>query len=198
MKYSLVMIVFIVCSLFSEHAYSQDKVAIKTNLLYGAGAFAPNLGMELGIGQRTTLDISGGYNWFNLDGAKNNNKKLVHWIIQPELRYFLCERFSGHFFGVHALYSNYNIGGHELPLLFGKGSAKFRHQGNAFGAGLSYGYQVVISKHWNVEFNVGAGYMRMAYDRYDCTNCGTLKEKGNTKNYFGPTKAGISLIYLIK
>lgn len=198
MKHSLVMIVFMVCSLCSEHAYSQSNVAIKTNLLYGAGAFTPNLGMEIGIGTRTTLDISGGYNWFNLDGSKNNNKKLVHWIVQPELRYFLCERFNGHFFGAHALYSEYNIGGHDLPMLFGKGSEKFRHQGNAYGAGISYGYQLLLSKRWNVEFNIGAGYMRMTYDKYNCTNCGELKEKGATKNYFGPTKAGISIIYLIK
>ena len=171
--------------------------AIKTNLLYGALAYAPNLAVEFGLGDHTTLDISGSYNWFNLDGGKNNNKKLVHWIIQPEFRYFLKERFRGHFFGFHTLYSEYNIGGYELPMLFGDGSKNYRHEGNAYGVGFSYGYQLPISKCFSLEFNIGGGYMQLQYDKYKCTTCGDLKENNTIKHYFGPTKAGISLIFLI-
>ena len=197
-KYFLTTVFFLVATLLSARAYSQGNIAIKSNLLYGAGAFTPNLGVEVGIGNRMTLDLSGGYNWFNLDGSKNNNQKLVHWIVQPEFRYFLNERFNGHFFGVHALYSEYNIGGHELPLLFGKGSKEFRHEGNAVGGGFSYGYQLPLAKQWKLEFNLGLGYMRMQYDQYDCSNCGKLNEQGKVKNYFGPTKAGISVIFQIQ
>ena len=194
MKSLLIVIVF---SFAILSATAQDKIAVKTNLLYGAGTFTPNLGVEIGLGERTTLDISGAYNWFNLGGNTKNNKKLVHWLVQPEFRYFLCERFSGHFFGLHAIGSQYNIGGHELPMFFGRSSKNYRHEGNAYGGGLSYGYQLPLAKRWNLEFNVGVGYMRMKYDVYDCTNCGGLKEKGRIKNYFGPTKAGITLIFLI-
>jgi hypothetical protein len=197
-KYFLTPLLFLVATLLSAHAYSQENIAIKTNLLYGAGAFTPNLGVEVGIGNRTTLDLSGGYNWFNLDGSKNNNQKLVHWIVQPEFRYFLDERFNGHFFGVHALYSQYNIGGYKLPMLFGKDSKAFRHEGNAVGGGFSYGYQLPLAKQWKVEFNLGLGYMRMKYDQYDCVNCGKLREPNKVKNYFGPTKAGVSIIFQIQ
>lgn len=86
---------------------AQGEVGIKTNLLYGGYALTPNLGVEVGLGRRTTLDLSGGYNWFNLNGKDSNNNKTVHWMVQPEFRYFLCEKFNGHFFGVHALYSQY-------------------------------------------------------------------------------------------
>ena len=141
-KYYLTLSFSFLFTLLSARAYSQENIAIKSNLLYGIAAFAPNIGIEVGVGNRTTLDLSASYNWFNLDGAKNNNQKLVHWIVQPKFRYFLNERFNGHFFGVHALYSEYNIGGHELPLLFGKGSKEFRHEGNAVGGGFSYGYQL--------------------------------------------------------
>jgi hypothetical protein len=82
-------------------------------------------------------------------------------------------------------------------MLFGKESDKYRHEGNAYGAGFTYGYQLPIAKRWNLEFNVGIGYMRMKYDRYACETCGFLKDKGETKNYFGPTKAGITLVFLI-
>lgn len=175
---------------------AQGKVGIKTNLLYGGYALTPNLGVEVGLGQRTTLDISGGYNWFNLDGGKNNNKKMVHWLVQPEFRYFLCEKFNGHFFGVHALYSQYNIGGHNMPMLFGKGSDDFRHEGWAAGAGVSYGYQLMLGRSWNLEFNIGVGYAQLQYDKYACPKCGE-KVGSETKHYFGPTKAGISLIWII-
>lgn len=177
-------------------ASAQGGVGIKTNLLYGGYTFTPNLGVEIGMGKRTTLDISGSYNWFNLDGTKNNNKKLVHWMVQPEFRYFLCEKFNGHFFGVHALYSQYNIGGHNLPMLFGKRSADFRHQGWAAGAGLSYGYQLMLGRSWNLEFNIGVGYAQLKYDKYNCPKCGD-KVGTETKHYFGPTKAGVSLIWVI-
>jgi len=194
MKIFLILIAFCFTLLSVS---SQDKIAVKTNLLYGATTLTPNLGVEVGIGERTTIEVMGGYNWFNLDGTKNDNKKLVHWLIQPEFRYFLCESFNGHFFGFNAMYSQYNIGGHELPMLFGKGSKSYRHEGNAYGAGFSYGYQLPIHTKWSVEFNVGVGYMRMKYDQYDCVDCGDIKEKGKTKNYFGPTKAGIKLVFLI-
>lgn len=182
----------------SAIASAQGKVGIKTNLLYGAGTMTPNLGIEIGLGKRTTLDILGSYNWFNLDGSIENNKKLVHWIVQPEFRYFLCEKFNGHFFGVHTLYSNYNIAGHELPIILGKGSKAFRYEGLAMGAGFSYGYQVMLRKRLNIEFNVGVGYMRLKYDKYNCPKCGEKIETATTKSYFGPTKAAISLIYIIK
>lgn len=98
---------------------AQDRFAIKTNLLYGGLARTPNLGVEIGISPRWTVELSGGYNPFNLKGSDEDNRKLVHWIAMPEFRYWTCQRFNGHFLGVHALYSNYNIGSHNLPLLFG-------------------------------------------------------------------------------
>lgn len=181
---------------FTSSASAQDRVALKTNLIYGAVAQTPNLGLEIGLGRRTTLNLSGGYNPWNLDGSARDNKKLVHWVVQPEFRYFLKERFSGSYFGFHALYSNYNVSRHSLPMFFGNGSADYRFQGSAVGAGLSYGYQLPIAKRWNLEFTLGLGYLRLNYDKYDCQKCGQ-KIGTYKKDYFGPTNAGISLIFLI-
>lgn len=178
-------------------ASAQGEIGIKTNLLYGGYTFTPNLGVEIGLGKRTTLEVTGGYNPWNLNGAKNNNKKLVHWLTQAEFRYFLCEKSNGHFFGAHVLGGQYNISGHKLPLLLGKGSDDFRFEGMALGLGVSYGYQLVLAKRWNLEFNIGVGYVNMRYDKYNCPKCGD-KVGTETKHYFGPTKAGVSLIYIIK
>ncbi|MDC7180987.1 DUF3575 domain-containing protein, partial [Bacteroides cellulosilyticus] len=41
------------------------------------------------------------------------------------------------------------------------------------------------------------GYARMEYDKYRCAGCG--ERMGHYKrNYFGPTRAGVSLIYFIR
>jgi hypothetical protein len=178
-------------------AIAQDKLALKSNLLYGAVSFTPNLGVEVGVGERTTLNVSGGYNWINLSGSAKSNKKLVHWIVQPEFRYFLNERFNGHYLGVHGIGSMYNIGGYELPLLLEKGSKHYRYEGSAYGGGFSYGYQLKIAKQWSIDFNVGLGYMYMKYDKYNCANCGKLQNQGVSKHYFGPTQAGISIMYML-
>lgn len=191
-------ILSVICLLCAvNYALAQGVVAVKTNLLYGGVAYTPNLAVEIGLGKHTTLDLAGGYNWFNRKGDRNQNKKLVHYLVQPEFRYFLCERFAGHFFGVHALYSEYNISRHELPMLFGKGSEAFRFNGQAWGGGLSYGYQFLLGKHWNLELELGVGYARLVYDKYECTQCGDRLGSGH-RNYIGPTKASVSLIYLIK
>lgn len=174
-----------------------QQVAVKTNLLYGAYTYTPNLGIEVGISPKWTLDIGAGYNPWNLRGTEQDNKKLVHWLVEAEVRYWTCQRFNGHFFGAHLLGTKFNISEQKLPLLFGKNSENYRFQGYAAGAGLSYGYQWLLGKRWNLEATIGLGYARLDYEKHECWNCGE-KIGQEQRNYFGPTKAGISLIYIIK
>lgn len=185
------LILFIAASATGVQA---QNIALKTNLLYGVGTLTPNLGIELGTGRKTTFEIGGGYNFRNLKGSETNNRKLVHWIIQPEFRYWPCQKFNGHFFGVHALGSHYNVGGYDIPMLFDK---EFRYEGYAAGGGISYGYHLMLSRRWGVEFTAGAGIVYMKYDKFDCPKCGS-KVGTFQKTYLGPTKAGITLVYIIK
>lgn len=75
--------------------------------------------------------------------------------------------------------------------------ANSRHQGNLFGIGASYGYQWKLTERWHMEGNISLGYMRHNYDKYDCNNCGKYMGKHH-KNYWGPIKAAISIIYIIQ
>ena len=167
--------------------------ALKTNLLYWATGTL-NLSAEIGLAKKSTLDIMASYNPWNLNGTYENNKKLVHFIVRPEYRYWFCERFNGHFLGVHAFYWQYNINQYNVPLLFEK---EYRYEGNAVGAGLSYGYHWAWSKHWGMEFNFGLGVAFLDYKKSDCVKCGA--ELGEyKKTYAGPTNIGIKLVYVIK
>lgn len=169
-----------------------QQVAVKTNLLYWATS-TPNLGAEFGLGNRTTLDVSFGYNPWTLNRAEN--RKLRHVLVMPEFRYWLCESFRGHFFGLHTGYTYYNISGVGIP--FHSGTRGNRYQGWATGVGISYGYSWVLGRRWNLEATVGLGYVYTDYKKYDCVTCGDYLGR-QSRHFFMPTKAGITLIYRIK
>ncbi len=166
--------------------YSQ-KVGMKSNLLYDVTTTF-NLGLEFGLGRKSTLDISGNYNpW------KFGKYQLKHWLLQPEVRYWFCERFNGHFLGIHGHYAEYNVGG----LFFNHHMRHNRYQGHLYGGGISYGYQWILNDRWNLEAIIGIGYARLSHDNYPCTSCGE-KIKSEHRNYWGPTKAGLTIVYIIK
>ena len=188
------LIILIICLLGTSSVAFPQKIGIKTNLLYDAGILTPNLGLEFGLGQQSSLNISGNYNPWNLNGAHKDNKKLVHWLSDAEFRYWLDQRFDSHFLGLHILGGKYNVSGYNVSKLF---EEEFRYDGWILGSGFSYGYHWIWDPRWRMEFNLGLGYAYLEYDRYPCKKC-SEKEGQYSKTYFGPTKAGISLIFMIK
>jgi hypothetical protein len=162
--------------------------AIETNLLHDV-SFSMNLGAELALSKNLTLKLPVTWNPWKLDV----NQQYRFLLVQPELRWWLCESFSGHFFGLHAHYAYFNVGG-----MFGGNLKEYRYQGWLAGLGLSYGYQFYLAPHWNLELNIGAGYAFIDYDKYECKTCGKLVEKDGIYHYFGLTQVGITLIYLLK
>lgn len=186
-KKRLLVLIGLFCSLGT---YCQE-VALKTNLMADATTTL-NLAAEFGLSPKTTLDIYANYNPWSF----GNKKQFKHVLLQPEYRYWFCERFSGHFVGMHLHAGVFNVGGINMPFGLWDKLEDNRYEGEFIGAGLSYGYQWVLGKHWNLEANIGAGYAFINYDRYRCRNCGRLLEKDRHKNYFGLTKAAVSLVYL--
>lgn len=188
-------IAILVLLLFAPLLAHGQQTGIKTNLLYWATT-TPNLGIETSLGKKTTLDIQAGYNPWRLS-SKAENEKLQHFLIQPELRLWNCEKFNGGFWGLHAIYANYNVGGVELPFGLMSSLENRRYDGWLAGAGISYGHQWYLSPHWNLEATIGVGYAYLKYKRYDCPRCGDFLGKED-KHYFGPTKVGVSFVYLFK
>lgn len=167
-----------------------QRIAVKTNLLYDATATI-NLGAEFRLSPKWTLDISGNYNAWDF----SKDRKWRHLMVQPEVRYWLCERFNGHFIGLHAHWMKFNIGNVTMPFGLWKNTRDNRFEGDLYGAGFTYGYQWALGKHWNLEAALGVGYARVNYDRYPCNSCGRKLDSGKD-HYFGPTKAVLSLVYL--
>jgi long-subunit fatty acid transport protein len=172
-----------------------QKVAVKTNLLYDATSTI-NLGTEFGLSPKWTLDVSANYNpW-----TYSNNKKWKHWLVQPEARYWFCNKMMGHFIGFHTIAGSYNIGNVNAVFKFlGTDFSKlkdYRYEGWFVGAGVAYGYSWVLSKHWNLEAELGIGYTYSKSDKFECASCGEKMEDDKTHHYVGPTKAALNLVYV--
>lgn len=175
------------------HVHAQD-VALKTNLLYDA-MLSPSLGAEVRLAPHWSADLSGNVNFWTL----SHGRKWKHWLVQPEARYWFCEAMGGHFIGLHALGGEYNVGNISLPDFLGNKFRKLkdtRAQGWFAGAGIAYGYNWLLSKHWSLEAEIGIGWAYTRYDRYECAGCGRKVESNRVHNYVGPTKAAVNLVYV--
>lgn len=164
-----------------------QHITIKSNLLYWATT-TPNMGFEFRLGKKLSVDLWGAYNAWEF----NNDMSLKHYLVQPELRYWPCQTFEGHFFGLHGHYGHFNIG--NIPFIPGLEETNYR--GELYGGGLTWGYHWVIGRHWGLEAFIGAGYAYMEYDKYVCYDC-TEVIATYRRHYFGPTRAGVSLIFFI-
>ncbi len=177
-------------------------VAIKTNILYDMTT-TPNLGVEIGLGRKSTLNVVYGLNPWKFGSGDEAKRFVRHWVVMPEYRWWPCTKFNGHFFGVHLMGGEFNAQRADLPIpgFFFKGDnlrdgiRDSRYQGSFVGGGLTYGYQWILSRHWNIEAEIGVGYDRIWYDRYPCYECGRKIASGHS-NYAGITKLGLSVLYI--
>ena len=81
---------FIALLLISTVTAKAQEFAIKTNLLYDATSTI-NIGAEVSIAPKWTLDLSGSLNPWKF----KDDKKFRIWMAQPEARYWFCQKFNG-------------------------------------------------------------------------------------------------------
>lgn len=178
-KKLVIVIMTVLCSAFSAKA---QTVGVKTNLLYDATATI-NVGVEIGLAPKFTFDLSGNINAWHI-----KDRHWKHILIQPEARYWFCDRFSGHFIAAHVHGGIFNVG--NLAML-----SDSRVEGKFVGAGVGYGYAFILNRDWNLEFEIGAGYAYAPHSRYECGMCGDTIYENRPYNYWGVTKAAVSLCY---
>lgn len=192
-KVCKILILTILGLCFTQYAHCQ-KVAIKTNALYDATATV-NAGIEIALAKKWTFDLSGNWNSW----SKNENCLWKHYLIQPEVRYWFCDRFSGHFLGLHGHGGKYNVGNINNDLkIFGTDFSPltdYRYQGWFAGAGIAYGYAFILGRSWNLELELGVGYAYTEFDKFECIECGPQLDTNVPYHYLGLTKAAINLVY---
>jgi len=180
---------YILVPALNNEPFYLPKFAIKTNLLYLATT-SLNVAAEFALAPKWTFDASVVYNPFRLQKGGINQ----FWFVQPEARYWFCQRFERHFLGIHGIGGQFNIG--NVAFLT-ETFEDHRYRGWGAGGGLSYGYHLPMGERWGWEFTLGVGYVYLEYDKFRCHGCDELLGRKN-RHYVGPTKAGISLIYMIR
>lgn len=172
-------------------------IALKTNLLYDAATWL-NFAVEVPIARRFSILYEHHCPWWVTD----SNKLCLEFLsFGGEFRWWFSPRFRT---GSSAMVQRDALVGHFLGVygMGGKFDLQARHtgcyQGEFFSVGLTYGYSMPLCKRLNIEFSISAGYARIPHRHYIPSDDWELlirdRSKSGTWNYFGPTKAEISLV----
>lgn len=164
-------------------------MAIKTNLTYDA-LLIPNIGIEFYLGKKWSASLNWMYAWWKSDRKHN------YWRTYGgdfEIRRWLGKKsdikpLSGHHLGVYAQMLTYDF---EL------GGRGYLGDKWTYGCGVSYGYSLPLTSRLNMDFTLGLGYLGGIYKEYLPIDDHYVWQKTRRMNWFGPTKAEISLVWLI-
>lgn len=163
-------------------------MAAKTNLLYDA-ALVPNVGLEFYLGKGWSVCSDWMYAWWSKDA------KHRYWRVyggELEVRKYFGQKaaekpLQGHHLGVYAqgLTYDFETGGKGYLSDFG------------YGVGVEYGYSLPVARRLNIDFGIGVGYSGGKYKVYDPEDGCYVYKETKKRRWFGPTKAEISIVWLL-
>ncbi|MBD5233029.1 MAG: DUF3575 domain-containing protein [Bacteroidales bacterium] len=171
-----------VLSIISFQDASAQRVALKTNALEYL-ILSPNLTLEARLSRKITAQLGVSCNPMQTD---IKGYRLANYRVEPEVRYWFNRPMAKHFIALSATAGSYSI---EWNYRY--------YKGDAVAAGISYGYALVLSRHWNVEFELGVGLVSMSGIEY--TDPLRVPEKRNfSKKMPAPIRAAVSFGYIFK
>lgn len=164
-------------------------VHIRTNLLYDV-ALLPSVGFEFSLGGKWTCLADGTFMWLG------NNKTHRYWRIASaglEFRYWTngpiaAALHRGHHLGLYTAAFRYD-------LEFG-GTGQLADIN--YGVGLAYGYSTPIGRNLSLDFGLALGYIGGPYVEYKPIDTHYVWQQNKRRNYFGPIKAEITLVWHIE
>ena len=163
-------------------------MSLKTNLLYDA-ALVSNIGAEFYLGKGWSVGANWMYAWWN------SNKRHNYWRIyggELDIRKYFGRRaqtkpLTGHHLGLY---------GQMLTYDFETGGTGYQSK-LSYGVGIEYGYSLPLGRRLNLDFGIGIGYLGGEYKKYDPIDGHYVWKETKQRHWFGPTKAEVSLIWLI-
>lgn len=164
-------------------------MAVKTNMLYDA-FLVPNIGVEFYLGDYWSVGANWMYAWWH------SNRHHNYWRTYGgdlEVRRWFGSKadekpLTGHHVGVY---------GQMLTYDFELGGRGYLGDRWSWGVGVSYGYSLPVAKRLNIDFTIGIGYLRGEYKEYKPIDGCYVWQATKMRNWIGPTKAEISLVWLI-
>ena len=155
--------------------------ALRANLLRWA-TLTPDLGLEWRINSSWGIMANGSWTSWSWN---DKDRRYALWEVMPEVRYYIGKQKAGY---VGAMFKtgqfNYKLSG------TGK-------QGDLTGGGITGGYQLRLNKTLSMDFNLGLGYLNADYEKYKVINGVRVRQGKESKDWWGPVSAGVTLVWTI-
>ena len=170
---------------------------LRTNMLYDVAA-VPNIGVEFYLGGNISVGANWQYAWWKTD------RKHRYWRAyggDVNVRWWFGSAahgkpLTGHHLGVYGQVLTYDFEWGGKGCLGGKPGGTLWDKMN-WGVGLEYGYSLPVDKCFNIDFTLGVGYLTGEYQEYRPVDGCYVWQATKQRHWFGPTKAELSLVWLI-
>ena len=172
-------------------------MAVKTNMLYDILTI-PNAGAEFYLGKNFSVAANYAHAWWSKE------EKSFYWRYygaDASVRWWFgkasrVKPLQGHHVGVNYQILTYDFQLGKTGILAGMPGGNLVDRANHIVA-LEYGYSLPISQRLNLDFAIGAGYHWGLFDEYNTIDGHPVWQATKRRQYFGPTKLEISLVWLI-
>lgn len=170
---------------------------IRTNMLYDA-ALVPNIGVDFYVGRNMSVGGNWMYGWWSKES------KHRYWRVyggDVNVRWWFGRQahekpLTGHHIGVYGQVVTYDFEFGGKGYMGGKPGGNLWERCN-WGAGVEYGFSLPVSRHLNIDFSLGVGYLGGKYYKYTPVDGHYVWGATRNRRWFGPTKAEISLVWLL-
>lgn len=153
--------------------------ALRANLLRWA-TLTPDLGLEWRVHPSWGILVNGSWTSWSWNG---NDRRYALWEVAPEVRYYMGKEKRGY-----------------LGAMFKAGQFNYKlsatgKQGDLMGGGITGGYQLRLSDALSLDFNVAVGCLHADYEKYEVIDGVRVRAGKETKNWWGPVNAGVTLVW---
>ena len=155
------------------------SLSLRANLLRW-GTLTPDLGVEWRLNHHVGILVNGSYTSWTWN---SNDRRYALWEIAPEARYYIGKEKRGYIGAI------YKAGSFNYKL------SEIGKQGNLMGGGLTGGYQLKLNKVLNLDFSLALGCLHADYDKYIVIDGIRVRQGKETKNWWGPISAGVTLVW---
>ena len=155
------------------------SLSLRANLLRW-GTLTPDLGVEWRLNRHVGILVNGSYTSWTWN---SNDHRYALWEIAPEARYYIGKEKRGYIGAI------YKAGSFNYKL------SEIGKQGNLMGGGLTGGYQLKQNKALNLDFSLALGCLHADYDKYIVIDGIRVRQGKETKNWWGPISAGVTLVW---
>ena len=164
----------------SETKITNDyHLSLRANLLRWA-TLTPDLGLEWRICPSWGIAVNG--SWTSWSWS-DKDRRYALWEVAPEVRYYMGEK-KAWYLGAMFKAGQFNYKLSEI----GK-------QGDLMGGGITAGYQLRLNKALDLDFNLGLGYLNADYEKYEVIDGVRVRRGNETKDWWGPINAGVTLVW---